>query len=182
MAFLVAAVVILAVLFLANLLFTFGVIRRLREHTEILDKLGTPGPSAVMRKPGESVDDFMTVTADGEAVSFAAANGRTLLAAFSTSCAPCKAKLPGFVEYAGRHPGGRDRVVAMVLGDDAETAASFVEALGPVARVIRDAEEGPAPKAIGLHGFPAFALIEPDRTVAASGSDLAALPPITAKV
>jgi thiol-disulfide isomerase/thioredoxin len=182
MAFLVAAVVVLAVLFLVNLLFTFGVIRRLREHTELLDKLGTPGPSSVMRMAGESVEDFVTVTADGEPVSLTAEDGEVLVAAFSTTCAPCKAKLPGFVEYAQRHSGGRGHVVALVLGDDDEGAAPFVEQLSPVARVIRDSDDGPAPKALGLHGFPAFAVVGTDGVVRASGSDLSALPPITATV
>ena len=76
------------------------------------------------------------------------------------------------LKYAREHPGGRDRVLAAVLGPDEEAATSYVADLIGVARVVRGTEGDPLPTAFGVRGFPAFALVGTDGVVKASGTDL----------
>ena len=76
MSFLVAAVVLVGLLGLANLLFAFGVIRRLREHTELLNRLADTDAAAVMLPAGRTVEDFAATTLDGVTVSSASTGGR----------------------------------------------------------------------------------------------------------
>src|SRR6266508_4237143 len=71
-AFLAAAVTVVGALGVVNLIFSLGVIRRLREHTEILDRLAAGGGAqgdSVMLPPGETVGDFVATTVDGEQLS-----------------------------------------------------------------------------------------------------------------
>jgi peroxiredoxin len=177
MAFLVAAVVVVGVLGLVNLLFAFGVIRRLREHTELLDKLGNrpaggdPGP--VMLEPGETVADFEATTVEGDRVTRDDLSGSTLVAVFSPGCSACEAQMGKFVEYAAAHPGGRDKTLAVVVGPEAESA-SYVERLEATARVVREDREGSVSKALGVRGFPSFALVD-GNVVRASGFEVAVL-------
>jgi thiol-disulfide isomerase/thioredoxin len=174
MAFLAAAVVLVGALSLLNLVFTFGVIRRLREHTEILDRLD-PGAHSVMLEPGQPVADFSAITVDGQPVSANWTDGGTLVGFFSPTCAPCQTQLPTFVDNAKHHRGGREFVLAVVVGDSDEAAAPLVADLGGVARVVREADGGQLSTAFGVRGFPAFALVEPSGQVGASGSDILAV-------
>lgn len=186
MAFLVAAVVVVGVLGLVNLLFAFGVIRRLREHTEILDKLSSrpagvePGP--VMLAPGETVAEFATTTVDGERVTrddLTGSPGMTLVAVFSPGCSACEAQMGKFIDYAAAHPGGRDKTLAVVVGPEAESA-SYVERLEATARVIREDRDAPdgsgaaLSKALAVRGYPSFALID-GHVVRASGFEVSNL-------
>jgi hypothetical protein len=188
MAFLVVAVVVVGLLGLVNLLFAFGVVRRLREHTELLDKLsnrpagGDAGP--IMLPAGETVGEFETTTIDGERVTRDDLTGSTLVAVFSPGCSACEAQMGKFVEFAAAHPGGRDKTLAVVVGPEAESA-SYVERLEASARVIREDREAgagaggegsgaPLSKALAVRGFPSFALID-DHVVRASGFEVSEL-------
>ncbi len=178
MALLVAAVTVVGALGVVNLIFSLGVIRRLREHTEILDRLAAGGGAqgeSVMLRPGETVGDFVATTMDGERVSRGALVGSTLVGFFSPDCAPCEERLPEFVDHAEHHPGGRRQVLAVIVAQDEDTAGPVVAELASVARVVRDVGAGPVPRAFGVHGFPAFALVEPGGMVRASGYELSAL-------
>jgi AhpC/TSA family protein len=177
-AFLVAAVVLVGLLCLLDLLLTVGVIQRLRQHTELLNKLqagaaGGPAPE-VMLPAGSEVGEFAATTTDGDPVSRELLAGRTLVGFFSPGCQPCKEKLPGFVAAAPGVAGGRQQVLAVVVGgqeEDAEVTAR----LTPVARVVVEPPDGPVAGAFGATGFPAFALLDAHRVVA-SGWELEALP------
>src|SRR6266508_1061488 len=124
MALLVAAVTVVGALGVVNLIFSLGVIRRLREHTEILDRLAAGGGAqgeSVMLRPGETVGDFVATTMDGERVSRGALVGSTLVGFFSPDCAPCEERLPEFVDHAEHHPGGRRQVLAVIVAQDEDT-------------------------------------------------------------
>jgi len=174
MAFLVAAVILAGAIGLVNLMFTYGVVRRLREHTEILDRLAGPSGKIII-EPGQRVADVAAVTVDGDSIAIYGSDGPTLVGFFAPACQPCKAKLPGFVELARQHPGGRRRVLAVMVGGSDDEAEPFMADLGDAASVVRDGKDGPVPVAFGVQGFPAFALIGADGEVKASGSDLSAL-------
>ena len=179
MAIVVAALVLVGLLGIVNLIFSFGVIRRLREHTATLDRLshgsagGTEQP--VMNAAGTTVGEFAASTVDGEPVSRDRLSDPTMVGFFSPSCAPCRERMPQFVERA--HQYDRDQVLAVVVAQEDDTnAAGVVAELNGVARVVREPDSGPISTAFGVHGFPALGLVGPQGELLASGFELSALP------
>lgn len=180
---LVAAVVVVGLLCLANLLFLFGVIRRLREHTELLAQHGVGSATGSVRKlppghevaalPGSVVPAYTTTTVDGEHVAGGGPEAPTLVGVFSPGCSACTEQLPAFLEFAGRHRGGRDRVLAVVSGDPGDRPG-YVDQLRPVARLVVGEPATAVTEALQVRGYPAFALIE-DGVIRASGFQVAEL-------
>jgi thiol-disulfide isomerase/thioredoxin len=176
MAYLIASVVQVGMLCGVNLLLTFGVVRRLREHADLL--AGTPrvvdvGPPVPV---GSVVGEFTVTTADGEVVTRDSLDGGTVVGFFSPGCGPCEELLPRFVEYAASEAGGGRRVVAVVAASDAE-AGEIAMQLAPVARVVLEgAFGGPVSAAFGVRGYPALCVVDSDGTVTAGGSTVDALP------
>lgn len=157
MSFLAAAVVLVGLLCLFNLVLTFGVIRRLRSHDERLaDVAGAPPVLGV----GEHIGEFTTTTVDGESLSREQLDTETVVAFFSPDCNPCRTKLPKFVEYARALPGGRAQAVATVVGSATE-AAEFVEQLSPVARVVVEEPDEAMSTAFHVRSFPTLLRVEP---------------------
>jgi thiol-disulfide isomerase/thioredoxin len=180
MEYVIASVVLVGILCGVNLLLTFGVVRRLKEHAELL--AGTPrvvdhDPSVPV---GSVVGEFSIATADGEVIARDSLDGGTVVGFFSPGCGPCEELLPRFVEYAVSE-GGRRRVVAVLAASDAE-AGEMVSQLAPVARVVVEgAFGGPVSTAFGVRGYPALCVVAGDGTVVAGGSTMDALP-VTAQV
>ncbi|WP_433041631.1 hypothetical protein [Dactylosporangium sp. CS-033363] len=152
MAILAAAVAVVGVLCVIDLLLTVGVIRRLREHTEQLAQALAGRPPAIAA-PGTTVDF------DGSA---------SVVGFFSPGCGPCAELLPKFVERVAG-----ESVLAVVVGDGAEVD-SMVELLAPVARVVREDHGGTVAAAFGVSSFPSVFAMD-GRTIAGSGHDLGAL-------
>jgi peroxiredoxin len=170
MAVLVAAVVLVGVIGLLNLVFTLGVVRRLREHTALLETRGTSGPPSLILEPGKTVGDFSATTDDGEPVSRELLTEPTLVGFFSTTCSACLERLPEFADHAARHPGGPERVLGVVIdqaGGDAR--AAITGELAGLARVVRDGDGEQVMRAFAVQGFPAFAVVEGGGVVRASG-------------
>lgn len=162
------AVAIVGVMCLLNLLLTFGVIRRLREHTELLnqrviDRAAAPGP--IMLEAGRTVGDFSVTTVDGAEVSNADLTGRRLVGFFSPSCSACAENMPAYVAHAQTQAGGRDRVLSVVVGSEAETA-DMTRQLEKVSTVVRDVEQGPISRAFAVDGYPAYGILDGDTVVA----------------
>ncbi|MEQ4301017.1 redoxin domain-containing protein [Plantactinospora sp. B6F1] len=149
MPFLIAALVITGLLCVLNLILTLGVIKRLREHTELLSTIAQ-GPPAI--EVGQVVGEFETTTVDHEALTRDALTGDTLVAFFSPTCGPCKEKLPKFVEHVRALP-GRDRSLAVVVGDR-DQAQAFVADLRPVTRVVVEAGDGALSSAFRARAYP----------------------------
>ncbi len=175
MAYLVAFVVLIGMACGVNLLLTFGVVRRLREHSELL--AGTP--RMVDDDPpvpvGSVVGKFSVTTVDGEAISRDSLDGGTVVGFFSPGCGPCEELLPRFAEYAASQAGGGRRVVAVVTAPDVE-AEVVAARLTPVARVVADGTfSGPMSAAFGVRGYPALCIVGDGGTVTASGSTIDAL-------
>lgn len=166
---LAALTVLVGLLCLLDLVLTFGVIRRLREHGELIARLSAAGPPvAPVRPPGGTAGPFDTRTVDGDPVSLAALPERTLLGFFSPGCAACSELLPGFRRYARDFPGGRDAVLAVVVGTAEETEPQRRE-LADVARVVVEAPDGAIGAALAVQAFPAFAVLDGSGGVVASG-------------
>lgn len=167
------AVGALCVVGLLNLLVSAGIVRRLRELTELVRvQVGGPlatGTTAPMLGAGRTVGPFEANTTDGAAVGRALLSGVTLVGVFSPGCAHCRDRMPSFVELAGARD--RERVLAVVAGGqpDAIEATDYVTALTPVAQVVREATDGAVTAALRVDGFPAFALLDANGVVLASG-------------
>ncbi|WFB10373.1 TlpA family protein disulfide reductase [Streptomyces sp. LX-29] len=159
MPFLIAAVILVGVLCVLDLILTLGVVRRLREHTELLANANSGLPAGIA--VGEEIGDFTAATVDGETLRRADLDGETVVAFFSPTCQPCRRKMPKFVEFAKAMPGGRDRVLAAVIGDPDE-AAEFAAQLGPVARVVVEGDDSGLVEAFRTSAFPTLLRVSPD--------------------
>ncbi|MFF4198257.1 hypothetical protein [Nonomuraea sp. NPDC001831] len=153
-----AAILLVGALCIINLIFTMGVIKRLREHTALLR--GSNDPMAI--ELGTEIGDFTALTIDGEQIDHESLTAETSIAFFSPNCKPCKEKLPGFVAYAAGLPRGRNQVLAVVAGN-ADMAAGFTAELRQVARVVVEGPSGPLVSAFGVRAFPTVLTVAPNR-------------------
>jgi thiol-disulfide isomerase/thioredoxin len=169
MSYLAAAVTVVGLLCLVDLLLTFGVIRRLREHSVALAGQSGGGVGEPLLDVGETVGDFAAVTVNGEPVLRAFVDRETIVGFLSPGCPPCERRLPQFVEAA--RTAGRDRVLAVLTDTTEADAAEMLTALSPVARVVVEAEDGALTKAFGVTAFPAFCRIDAAHTVTVVGFD-----------
>lgn len=158
MPYLIAAVLLLGALTAVNLLLTVGVIRRLREHTEILSGQPDAFQDGIVAA-GESPAPFSAVATDGSPVRLDDLDGPALFAFFSPNCKACHQKLPDFRTEAAAFPGGRDRVFAVVARDGGDMA-EMADALSGVARVIVETDRPVITEAFQVKGFPAWAMVE----------------------
>ncbi|MFI5488656.1 TlpA family protein disulfide reductase [Micromonospora echinaurantiaca] len=179
MSYLVAAVVVLAVLCVFNLLLSFGAIRRLRQHTELLNRpRHEPGERDLVRPVGSAVGEFVATTVDGDPVSRESVGAAALIAFFSVHCPACRERKPDFLAGAPAYAAAGWTVLAVVVGDPAESAALVTE-LRPSGAVLVEDVGGPVGEAFSLTGYPAFVLVRDSRIVASS-FDLRQLPPAEA--
>jgi hypothetical protein len=173
MAVLIAAVIVVGVLCVLDLLLTFGVIRRLREHSELLARSQPGSVDVIGLPPGQAPAPFTAVDSSGRAVG--GPSGLSVVAFFSTSCSICPKRAPVFVDYVRGHLVGRDEVLAVVAGG-AEQPPSYLADLAAVARVCTESSDGPLSRSFAVRGFPAFFVLDAAGMVVWSGYDPAALP------
>ncbi|WP_214324389.1 hypothetical protein [Nonomuraea sediminis] len=173
MAYLIAIVVLVGVLCLLDLVLTLGVVRRLKEHTKLVDALyeivgtmGAPAGPAV----GEVVGEFDAATVDGTRVTRDQLPDQAVVAFLSPDCRGCREQLPAFTAWAADQD--RPRVFVVVDSQSADTA-ELVATLAPVAQVIAGEAGEPVGKAFGVQTFPTFF------QVAAGGKLLAMAPEIS---
>ncbi|MFB7178219.1 TlpA family protein disulfide reductase [Streptomyces sp. NPDC056257] len=146
---LTAAVVLLSALCLLNILLTVGVVKRLREHTEIL----APIRQQAGIRTGDEVGDFQTVSVDGRPLERGSLADDSVVAFFAPDCQPCKVLLPEFVRFAEADESGRDRRMAVVIGTP-EASQDLVALLNPVAHVVVEEPLGPVGTAFRTSGTP----------------------------
>jgi thiol-disulfide isomerase/thioredoxin len=175
---LIAAVAVVGVLCLLDLLLTFGVIRRLREHTDMLTRQERSADPPPGLSSGDVPAEFSVVTTDGEPLSGAA--GLRIVAFFASWCSVCPERVPSFIEYLSNNRIARGSVLAVVVDGDSEPPPYLAE-LAYVARTCIESADGEVGKAFKVTGFPAFFLLDAENAIAASGYDPSALPaPATA--
>ncbi|WP_191094362.1 thioredoxin domain-containing protein [Nocardia colli] len=159
MPYVVAAVVVLAVLVVLNLLLTFAVLRRLRIHEERLATPGATRPSDRDQLIGRRLPQFEATGAN------------RLVAFFSAGCAPCVEQAAEFA----RHP-DPDRVAILVLGLAPEAERERLRtALGDAPTVIGDPTGDALAGELGVHSFPQLLLLDQSGTIVAARHSLAAL-------
>jgi len=172
LAILTAAVVLVGVLVLLDLLLTLGLIKRVRTHAELLDKLVNATPASAhavepgQLPPGRPVGEFSATTSEGLEISRESFDAGVVLGFFSTWCDTCAEQLPGFLAFA--EPLGRERVLAVVHGDE-DQLVDLVATLAKVAQVVVEAENGPVAQAVGVQAFPTMAVVDKDWRVTSSG-------------
>jgi peroxiredoxin len=170
---LVAAVVLVGVLCLFNLLLIFGVIRRLREQSGQLTSLLGDRPAAELSVPiGQQVDDFTATTTAGAPLSRAWLRTTTLVGFFSADCAPCKQQIPAFIQRAADFAGP---ALAVTVGPPDRTA-ELVSALDDAATVVDDGPGGSLAAAFGVRAYPTILLVDGSGRVQHSTASVAALP------
>ncbi|MFD9426861.1 MULTISPECIES: hypothetical protein [unclassified Streptomyces] len=165
------AVAILAVgaLALVNLVLTVGVVRRLREHSDLLERapvpaVGMPEGMSGIAAVGTSIPSFTAGPPDSPVTDRDLADG-TLVAFFSPTCAPCHDKLPGFVARYADRPEEARRVLAVVVGDSGDShgsdehgsgasGASMAAALAAVVPAVQESYDGPVTRAFAAKAFP----------------------------
>lgn len=194
MILLTAAVIVVGALCLIAIFLVFGVIRRLREHTGILEGLvrrgGPGGPHAGLPRLADSpvvlgdapalgrpVDDFTARTVDGELVSADLLAANTVAVFLAADCASCRTHLPDVVRWA-RDQDRRHTLV--VIDGQVADPADMVDELAPVAQVIVESAGTPVTKAFGASVFPAYCRVN-DGVVVASSLDLSQLPVAVAR-
>jgi len=159
----IAVVVVVGVLGLLNLLFTFGVVRRLRDHTKLLDMLydivgagGQGGSPGNFPPKGERVGDFAATAVDGTPVSRDVLADATVVAFMSPGCPGCQEQLPELLAWAKNQD--RERVL-VVVDARSEAPDGLVGKLLPVARVIVEDDRTPVADAFQVRSVPAFCVV-----------------------
>ena len=163
MPYLVGGFAVFAILTVLNLVLTFGVVRRMRDHAEHLNRLSGGGRHTSELAMGAPVPEFAAIAADDEPVTSADLLGTVVVAFFSLGCRPCAEQLPKFLEYAKELPA---RPLAVVVGDPDE-AAGEVEMLRPVSRVVVEPFNGPVAGAFGVSAYPTLYLLTEGSVVSA---------------
>jgi thiol-disulfide isomerase/thioredoxin len=174
------AVLVLAVLCLVNLLLLAVLARRVRalgDDVRARPALHTPAVSEGVLPRGAVVPPFTAGDVDGMPVDRDGLTGPTLVFFLAPGCAPCEDLLPSLVDRARTHPGGRERVLAVVVARGAEEAQRYLTELAGVARVVIEVSGGPRPvvTAFATRAFPAVYLLDAGAQVLASGAGNTAL-------
>ncbi|WP_131736348.1 TlpA family protein disulfide reductase [Actinomadura roseirufa] len=170
MPFLIAAVVLLGLLAVLNLLLTLALIRRLKSDEAASGHGGHGGNASppVVLGPGARPADVKALTTADESVSTETLTG--VVGFFSANCDPCHALAPRLAEY-GRAV-GREKVLAVVSGEDPE----LVGLLAGSVRVVVEDFQGPVSTAFKNEWTPALYLLADDQRVVATGGRLEDLP------
>ncbi|OLT19617.1 hypothetical protein BJF79_47645 [Actinomadura sp. CNU-125] len=155
----VSLVVLVGVICVLDLVLTLGVVRRLREHSELIARAGSMAAPEPMLAPGERAGEFEAVATTGEVITRDGLTGRTLLGVFSPDCSACIERLPGFVAQAEGFEGGRDRVLAVIVDLADDGAADYRAKLEPVARVVVETGRGGINAALNVQAFPAIGVL-----------------------
>lgn len=185
MQYLVAGIILVAVVAALNATLTLTLARRWR------DRLNAPpaadaDPALPGADPelgiaaGDPMPAFSAVTADGRGVTHADLAGREALVGFlSLDCSGCDDSLPAFSERAGEVRAAGGSVLAMVVGIDAG-ASDLVARLAEMADfVVPEFLDAPVSNLFGARYYPGFAHYGADGVVTVSGigpAGLAAAP------
>lgn len=172
--YLIAAVVLVGVLCLLDLLLTVAVIRRLREHAGRLDRLGTGAMPEPGIAPGTVAPAFETTATDGRSVTQNDL-GAGVLAFVSVSCEACEEQMPRFERYVAEAGLPSSKVLVVVV-DRQEPPAEYVAGLETYATVVVENHEGTVGAPWRALAFPMFYSVDEHLTVRTTSFDVAGLP------
>lgn len=170
---LTVAVVAVGILCMLDLLLTFGVIRRLREHAQLIESLRMPDVPLTGLVSGEHVASFSVAAIDGNLV--AGPSGLRVAGFFSSSCSSCLERVGPFLDYLAAHQVAPEQALSVVVGRK-DDRPPYVGRLAQVSRVCAEQDDGDVSKAFKVRGFPLFFVLDPDQAVVGTSYDPAALP------
>ncbi|MFI5495917.1 TlpA family protein disulfide reductase [Actinoplanes sp. NPDC051859] len=151
-------------LLVLNLVLTYGALRRLREHAQLLN----PDQGPAIKAAGETVSDFAASTVDAATLTAADLGAGTLIGFFTPGCEPCREMLPKFARVAAAHAAGRTGVVAVLVGDE-ETTADDARMLASVAQVVVASRAAPIVAAFAVQAYPSICTMGDRGRIAALG-------------
>ncbi|WP_439656087.1 TlpA family protein disulfide reductase [Lentzea sp. HUAS TT2] len=159
------AVVLLAVVVALHVLFTYGLVVRVRE----LQENAGPQRESNLPRPGMVVKPFSVVDTDGVAFTEADLDGPVQVGFFSVGCGPCRTLTDALLEDP---PAAR--FVSFVDGDpgDPEATARLVEKVSGLGRVAVVGTDDPVLSAFEVMAYPTL-LYTHGGVVTASGIKLA---------
>jgi hypothetical protein len=165
------AVVLLAVVVALHVLFTFGLVTRVRE----LQERSGPPRNTNLPQPGTVIRPFEVTGTDGLPFTEADLDGPVQVGFFSVGCGPCRTLTDALLADP---PAAR--FVSVVDGDpsDPEATARLVEKVSPLGRVAVVGTDDPILSAFEVMAFPTL-LYTHGGVVTASGiklSDFAGVP------
>ncbi len=158
MPFLIAAVVLVGMLCLVDLLLTFAVLRRLREHTTELERLAG-GPRTLPFDPSFLIGRTLPDTATRAAPS------PRLVGFFDADCGSCHEHAPKFAAEA--RPGTS---LAFVTGAGRQVQ-NLVDVVGRVSAVVVAEEAAAVAADLGIQVFPMFLLVDADGRIVRADTD-----------
>ncbi|MFC4947009.1 hypothetical protein [Pseudonocardia sp. GCM10023141] len=164
MEFIVAAIVVLAILVVLNLLLTFAIVRRMRNAGE--QPAGESGTSGRDVLVGRRFPEFATGTGSGRLIGF-----------FSATCEPCIEQATQFA----RHPAANRTAFVITKGAGAGQTEALITALevsepGGSPALVLDPESSATADAVGVRAFPQLLLLDAEGVVMASRHSLGGLP------
>ena len=168
-----AAVALVGTLCLLDLLLTFGVIRRLREHTELLSQTGVPDMPVTGLAAGEPVTAFSVLTLSGELLDDA--SSLRVAGFFSSACSACPERVEPFTQYLAGHRVAPESVLSVVVTPH-DSLPPYAHRLSESGRVCVVRDDSEVVKAFRISGFPAFCVLDADGAVVAASYDPATLP------
>jgi hypothetical protein len=155
MAVLGAAVVVLAVLVVFNLLITFAVLRRLRSHESLLAR-GTGGGDRGTELLGRRLPEFAALSTSGATVTNVSDTVR-LVGFFSATCAPCRDQAAAFAAHDDPNR------LAIVLMEDAPEVDqdAILAALAGSPTIVAEPTSVELVTAMEVRSFPQILQIDP---------------------
>lgn len=172
MPFLVAALVLVGGLCVVDLLLTFAVLRRLREHTEQLGRLSGASNSSpdLDRLLGRELPEFSTETVDGAVVSRKSVTGNVeLLGFFLPHCGTCHTQAPLFVDKARTI--GAGKALAVVTGSGSDTD-DLVQTFRNVTDTVLDPPGGELVSGLHIDAFPTFLRLDSGGVIVAAANSV----------
>lgn len=164
MSVLAAAVAVLTVVTLVNLLLLLGVVRRLRTSApppRPVDPFGLGAAEPLVLPAGSPLPDVRLPGADGALLELRALAGdRVLMAFLSEGCGSCHLELPRIRDLAARAAADGAAVVVVVLTEHGDP--ELEEPFAGIATVTRDGLLGPLSRKFGITSFPSYLVFDHD--------------------
>ncbi|QIS20687.1 hypothetical protein [Nocardia terpenica] len=177
-----AYIAVLTIIVVFQLLVTYGLVRRLRVHTDLLNELIDENTLALA--PGTPIPAFATHTTDGAALTDRDVRHPAAIALLEVDCPHCRTNLPDFLAYVRGAGFARENVLAVVATRDSTDPAerdAMLETLSAAATLVCESgEDAVIGTALNAQAYPTFYLTDADATITRAVHAVRRLPNTTA--